>query len=74
MNRLAVMIPFVFCADWLYCNVAYFPAFTVLLHTTQLKIHYTTSLIRFVLKRQGSDADAGIWIMRGLALAAMGEY
>jgi len=27
-----------------------------------------------VLKRQGSVADAGIWIMRGLALAAMGEF
>jgi len=27
-----------------------------------------------VLKRQGSVADAGIWIMRGLALAAMGEH
>lgn len=28
---------------------------------------------RYVLKRQGSLADAGIWIMRGLAFAAMGK-
>lgn len=28
---------------------------------------------RYVLKRQGSLADAGIWIMRGLAFAGMGE-
>ena len=27
---------------------------------------------RYVLKRQGDHADAGIWIMRGLALAAIG--
>jgi hypothetical protein len=28
---------------------------------------------RFVLKRQGSLADAGIWLMRGLAFAGMGK-
>ena len=28
---------------------------------------------RCVLKRQEGTADAGIWIMRGLAFAAMGE-
>jgi hypothetical protein len=27
---------------------------------------------RYVLKRQGSVADAGIWIMRGLAFLGMG--
>ena len=29
---------------------------------------------RYVLKRQGSLADAGIWIMRGLALTAIGMF
>ena len=68
--------PLVFCSDLDESEVFLVDQVSLCAALFALSIgEYALSadLSRFILKRQGSDADAGVWILRGLAFVAMGK-